>query len=224
MNARSYIYYYTIMRTQHAKEMKVMAVERCEMEEHSESEQKKRKRDEEVLEAAQSGKRPRKNERFFWPTHRTLGYLSNDFYSKFEVDGVTFTSVDWYMWYQRAKAWSPLNDLAVLIREAETREKAMQLSRRCTSPGRGTAIDWESEKLKIMAKAVMRKFECSRELMNELLSTGGSQLLYAGKYDGYYGIGFMMTDAVERRDEWGMNYLGKILMSVRERLRERSQA
>jgi len=185
--------------------------------------EKKRERgvDEEVIDEVKGRKRPRRGEKFFWPGHRGLGYLSNDYESKFTVDGMTFTCVEWYMWYQRAKAWSPSTDLGVLIREAKTKDEAKQLSRRCTSKGRGSEVDWGSVKLKVMARAVMRKFECSVELSRELLSTGESRLLYAGKYDAYYGIGFTMRDADERRDEWGTNYLGEMLMLVRERLRER---
>lgn len=75
--------------------------------------------------------------------------------------------------------------------------------------------------MKIMAKAVMRKFECSDELGRNLVSTGEGRLLYAAKWDAYYGIGFMMRDAVDRREEWGKNYLGEMLMLVRKRLNER---
>jgi ribA/ribD-fused uncharacterized protein len=147
--------------------------------------------------------------------------MTNGFESKFTVDGVTFTCVEWYMWYQRAKAWSPATDLAVLIREAKTKDEAKQLSRRCRSPKGLCSVDWGKARLKVMAKAVLRKFECSEELSRNLVSTGKGRLLYASKHDAYYGIGFLMRDAVERRDEWGKNYLGELLMLVRQRLVER---
>ncbi len=165
--------------------------------------------------------RPRRGEYYFWPGHNRLGYLTNGYESKFDVDGATFPCVDWYMWYQRAKAWSPNNDLAGLIREAESREKAKQLSRRCTSAGPGSEMNWGSSRLRIMARAVMRKFESSEELSRMIVSTGEGRLLYAAKWDAYYGIGFMMRDAVDRREEWGKNYLGEMLMLVRKRLNER---
>jgi ribA/ribD-fused uncharacterized protein len=148
--------------------------------------------------------------------------LTNAYESKFDVDGATFRSVEWYMWYARAKACSPGTDLAVLIREAGTKERAKQLSRRCTSAAVGSEANWAREKrLKIMAKAVLRKFECSPELSSLLVSTGESQLLYASRYDACYGIGFTMKAAGARRDEWGKNYLGVMLMLVRKRLVER---
>jgi ribA/ribD-fused uncharacterized protein len=166
--------------------------------------------------------RPRRGEMYFWPGHRRLDFLTNAYESKFDVGGATFRSVEWYMWYARAKAWSPRTDLAVLIREAGTKDRAKQLSRRCTSAAAGTEGNWAREKrLKIMAKAVLRKFECSPELSSLLVSTGSSQLLYASRYDACYGIGFMMKAAGARRDEWGKNYLGVMLMLVRKRLVER---
>jgi hypothetical protein len=36
-----------------------------------------------------------------------------------------------------------------------------------------------------------------------------------------YNLGITMREAAERRDEWGTNYLGEILMLVRQRLKER---
>jgi ribA/ribD-fused uncharacterized protein len=188
---------------------------------HDEAEKRKREKDEdETGGEVKEWKRPKRGEKYFWPGHTRLDYLTNGYESVFDVDGLTFTCVERYMWYKRAQAWRPREDLAVLIREAKTHDKAKQLSRRCTSPGSGSVVDWGAVKLKVMAKAVKRKFECSAELSRLLLATGESQLLYAGKFDAYYGIGFTMREAGDRRDEWGTNYLGEILMIVRQRVRE----
>jgi len=159
--------------------------------------------------------------KYFWAGHRELDFLDNGFDSPFQVEGATFRSVWWYMWYSRAKACSPNSDLAVLIREADTQEKAKQLSRRCTGAGRGVASTWASKRLKVMARAVLSKFDCSQELGSRLLATGEDRLVYASKFDGFYGIGFTMKEAMHRRDEWGKNHLGEILMLVRRRLKER---
>ena len=167
--------------------------------------------------------RPRKGDRYFWAGHKQLDYLDNSYECPFEVDGMKFGSVAWYMWYARAKLWSPNSDLAVLIREAATQGQAKQLSRRCTSTCRGTQTVWATVRLKKMAKAVLRKFECSDELRNRLMQTGEDCLLYALRFDAFYGLGFTMKEAVGRTDEWGKNYLGQMLMLVRKRLRERRE-
>jgi len=160
-------------------------------------------------------------EQFFWPGHVQYSCLANAYECKFTVDEKCFMSVDHYMWYERAVAWSSGSDLAGLIREAKTVEDAKNLSRRCTAPKGGVGVEiWRNARLRLMAKAVLSKFRSSAELRRMLLGTGRSGLLYASKYDAYYGIGFRMVDALERREEWGQNYLGRILEVVRERVRD----
>ena len=168
--------------------------------------------------------RPKKGHKYFWPGHDSLDFLTNTYSSAFEIDGMTFSSVSWYMWYIRAKMWRPNTDLAGLIREAKDYETAKQLSRRCTAAEPSLLSVWSRIRLKVMARAVLRKFECSEGLSAHLLSTGQDRLLYASRFDAYYGIGFMMKDAPDRMDEWGHNYLGEMLMLVRSRLNERVAA
>ena len=163
----------------------------------------------------------RRGDKYFWHGHYSLDFLTNGYESAFDVDGATFHSVSWYMWYMRAKMWRPNSDLAVLIREAKDQEEAKQLSRRCASAAPSLITAWMAVRLKIMARAVLRKFECSEELSSMLVSTGQDRLLYASKFDGVFGIGFTMVDAANREDEWGRNYLGDMLMLVRARLNER---
>ena len=175
-----------------------------------------------------SGKEPlvrnhrfRRGDKYFWAGHNSLDGFTNGHESAFEMDGVTFHSVSWYMWYMRAKAWRPHGNLAGSIREAKDQETAKQLSRRCSSAAPPLLVAWNAARLKIMARAVLRKFECSEELSTLLLSTGEDRLLYASRFDAFYGIGFTMKEAPDRMDEWGRNYLGEMLMLVRKRLGER---
>jgi ribA/ribD-fused uncharacterized protein len=169
-------------------------------------------------------KRPRRGLKYFWQGHTRLGFLTNSHESLFDVDGMTFKSVSWYMWYMRAKVFSPQSDLAVLIREAVDQDKAKQLSRRCTSVDSEVLTMWMAMRLKVMAKAVMKKFECSVELSKWLVETGEDTLLYSSKYDGFYGIGLTMKESLGRVDEWGKNHLGEMLMLVRKRISEHGSA
>jgi ribA/ribD-fused uncharacterized protein len=165
--------------------------------------------------------RPKRTDKYFWPGHNKLGFLTNEYDSAFKIDGMSFPCVSWYMWYMRAKTWAPRSDLAVLIREAKSKEEAKQLSRRCTSPGSGVETEWKDSRLKLMAKAVLKKFQCSDELGRLLMETGECRLLLASRFDAYHGIGFTMLEGCEREDEWGHNYLGKMLMVVRKRLKDK---
>jgi ribA/ribD-fused uncharacterized protein len=162
-------------------------------------------------------------EGFFWEGHSTRTYMTNGYVSAFVVDKMKFSSVSRYMWYMRARMWRPDTDLATLIREAQDEKTAKQLSRRCTSASTELSSAWKAQRLKIMAKAVMKKFEYSSELRKMLVATGRQRLLFASKFDAFHGIGFTMKEARERRDEWGKNYLGQILMLVRQRLIERGE-
>lgn len=165
--------------------------------------------------------RPKRGDKYFWSGHDSLDFLTNGYESAFEVEGATFRSVSWYMWYVRARMWRPNTDLAGLIREASDQETAKQLSRRCTSAAPSLSCAWTEARLRLMGRAVLRKFECSEGLSRRLVSTGGDRLLYASQYDAYYGIGFMMKEAPDRTEEWGHNYLGEMLMIVRQRLSRR---
>lgn len=165
--------------------------------------------------------RPKRGMQYFWQGHTRFDFLTNSYESSFDVDGATFKSVSWYMWYMRAKVLSPQTDLAVLIREAANQDKAKQLSRRCIPTNSEVSTTWMTTRLKIMAKAVMKKFECSPELSRRLVETGQDKLLYSSQYDAFYGIGFTMKDSFGREDEWGRNYLGEMLMLVRKRMKER---
>jgi ribA/ribD-fused uncharacterized protein len=174
-------------------------------------------------EGSPGSRRGKRGEGFFWVGHRTRGYMTNEYVSLFDVDGMRFASVSWYMWYMRAKVWSPHTDLAVLIREAGDVEKAKQLSRRCTSGSRAAQAAWKAARLKVMAKAVLRKFESSEELGQKLVDTGAERLVFASQFDGFHGIGMTMKQGRDRRDEWGKNYLGQMLMLVRTRIGERHE-
>lgn len=163
----------------------------------------------------------RSRERFFWPHHEQLGCLSNPYKFRFDMNGQIFESVSWYMWYARAKVWNRNPVVASGILNAKDEETAKRLSREVRDPTPRARRFWENHKLSIMAKAVMRKFECSAELSKVLLATGEEELIYATQYDDFHGIGLTMKDALGRRDEWGANKLGQILVIVRARLRER---
>ncbi|KAL6160388.1 hypothetical protein ACJQWK_09587 [Exserohilum turcicum] len=52
-----------------------------------------------------------------------------------------------------------------------------------------------------------------------LLGTGDAELVEAGRRDRVWGIGFYEWEAERERANWGLNLLGKALMSVRERIR-----
>lgn len=64
------------------------------------------------------------------------------------------------------------------------------------------------------------KFSQDGVLKDRLLATGERELVEASRGDRVWGVGFNAKDALSRREEWGLNLLGKALMRVRKRIRE----
>jgi N-glycosidase YbiA len=71
--------------------------------------------------------------------------------------------------------------------------------------------DWESAKVNVMREAVLAKFTQYEDLRELLLSTGDAKIVEHTEKDGHWGDG---------GDGRGKNMLGRVLMDVRERLRE----
>ena len=71
--------------------------------------------------------------------------------------------------------------------------------------------NWDDIKLDLMWKVVRTKFEQNPELMKSLLATGSALLIEDSEKDYFWGAG---------ADGSGLNFLGKILMAVREEIKE----
>lgn len=64
----------------------------------------------------------------------------------------------------------------------------------------------------------MAKFGQNRHIRGRLLATGGRLLCEAASRDRVWGIGYTAKHAMNFRQHWGENLLGKALMNVRRRL------
>jgi ribA/ribD-fused uncharacterized protein len=98
--------------------------------------------------------------------------------------------------------------------EEELRLKAspMVVARMGRSRKRPLRRDWEEVKDKIMLEALRAKFSQNEDLKEILLGTGDATLVEHTKNDKYWGDG---------GDGSGKNMLGKLLMQVREEIREK---
>lgn len=70
--------------------------------------------------------------------------------------------------------------------------------------------DWEEVKDEIMYKALRHKFTQNKNCLDALLATGDAELIEASPIDFYWGEG---------SDGSGKNMLGKLLMRLREEIR-----
>lgn len=95
------------------------------------------------------------------------------------------------------------------IREAKTPKDAAKMGRDRSHPLRQ---DWEQVKDEIMQVGVLEKFQTHESLCQIILGTGDELLVENSPIDFYWGCG---------KDGTGENKLGRILMAVRDILRER---
>ncbi|KAK4548186.1 hypothetical protein LTR36_010055 [Oleoguttula mirabilis] len=80
---------------------------------------------------------------------------------------------------------------------------------------------WDVIVYYVMKRAVCLKFDQNPKLRELLLKTGDYELVEASKHDTNCGIGFSASEikdgtALHQRKKWGGNWLGKILMEVRD--------
>ena len=145
------------------------------------------------------------------------GYLSNWFLSEFTVGGITFSSMEQYMMYEKA----------VLFKDQTTAEKILQTDDVAEIKALGRTVQnfdekvWVKKREGIVYRGVSEKFRQNPELAEKLEKTGEEIIAECAVKDRIWGIGLSMTD--EYRfcvDKWrGQNLLGKILMRVREDIR-----
>ena len=149
------------------------------------------------------------------------GYLSNWYLSDFTVEGITFSSMEQYMMYNKA----------MLFQDRETAGKILQTDdvAEIKALGRGVRnFDdqiWTKSREEIVYKGVLEKFRQNPELSARLEETGEDVIAECVVKDRIWGIGLSMKD--EDRfcmDRWkGQNLLGKILMRVREEIEYRQK-
>jgi hypothetical protein len=135
------------------------------------------------------------------------GYLSNFSPHAVTLKGKTWPTTEHY--YQAQKhAGTPLEEE---VRLAPTPLAAKELA---SDPARGIRTDWEEVKVPVMREAVLAKFEQHADLREALLATGDEELVERSP-DAYWGSGL---------DGKGLNWLGRILMEVRQKVREGARA
>jgi hypothetical protein len=127
--------------------------------------------------------------------------FSNFYPSEVEIDNITYPTTEHY--FQAMKAYNTVDKVSITI--AESPYLAKKLGRSCKA-----RKDWNSVKAIFMEKAVRAKFTQNEKLKKFLLKSGDKILIEDSPNDYIWGCG---------RDDTGQNLLGKILMKIREELR-----
>jgi ribA/ribD-fused uncharacterized protein len=129
-------------------------------------------------------------------------FLSNFYPARVTLDGIEYPTVEHA--YQAAKTLD--SGERQVVRRAGTPGDAKRAGRRVTKRG-----NWESVKLTVMGNLLRQKFKSHRDLRQQLLETRDMQLIEGNTWsDTYWG----QCDGV------GENHLGRLLMQIREELKE----
>jgi ribA/ribD-fused uncharacterized protein len=144
---------------------------------------------------------------YFYKVWEPYGCFSNFSPHPIEMQGTVWPTVEHY--YQAQKFVGSRDEVVIpLIYAAPTPEAAAALGR-CSS--RQVRKDWELVKVEVMRNAVLNKFLTHAEIREVLLVTDDRLIVENSPTDYFWGCGANQT---------GQNQLGKILMSVREEIRQ----
>lgn len=142
------------------------------------------------------------------------GYLSNWYTSAFTMDGITFSSMEQYMMYQKAVCFDDM-EIAGQILATNDVAKIKELGR-CVKGYDDN--HWNGVRQIIVYEGLCAKFLQNEALKEKLLETKGALLAECAVRDKIWGIGVSMYDP-DRLDpaKWkGQNLLGYALMMVRD--------
>jgi ribA/ribD-fused uncharacterized protein len=142
----------------------------------------------------------------FYTTSGEHGCFSNFYRASITLHGKVWRTSEHYFQAQKF-AGTPYEEE---IRAAKTPSEAARLGRSRKHPLRR---DWEHVKENVMREALVAKFTQHTDLREILLGTGDALLIEHTENDSYWGDG---------GDGSGRNRLGRLLMEVREQLRENS--
>lgn len=144
------------------------------------------------------------------------GYLSNWYLSAFTLDGVTFSSLEQYMMYQKAVCFQDHQAARAILATSDVAE-IKALGRRVAGYN---DHQWNGVRQIVVFEGLLAKFTQNPELAERLKATGNALLAECAVHDHIWGIGLPMHSPA-RLDpaQWkGQNLLGYTLMLVRERL------
>ena len=164
-----------------------------------------------------------KNILCFYHEYEENGYMSNWYRAEFEYAGQKYTSIEQYMMYQKVIMFRQY-ELAQQILASEDPYTIKKLGR--TRFPEFNADVWDKTCYAIVKRGIRAKFEQNSDLLRQLLNTEEKILAECSARDTKWGIGIAVDDPA-RYDptRWkGTNYLGRILMEVRDELRRLTAA
>lgn len=145
---------------------------------------------------------------FFWK-----GILSQWRKTNFkDSEGVRYNTCEQYMMAHKAKLF---NDEPVLKEIMSTDDPRKQKSLGRSVQNYNDEV-WSKVAKEIVFEGNLFRFKSDELFANALLATGDKIIVEASPFDRRWGIGFYADEALKNKNKWGDNWLGEVLMSVRD--------
>ncbi|MGN1119678.1 MAG: NADAR family protein [Oscillospiraceae bacterium] len=149
------------------------------------------------------------------------GCFSNWYPAEFELAGICYANSEQYMMYQKVQLGRRF-DLADMIMKTRSPAKAKEYAGKDYFTEFGSIKPvWDRICRNVVKRGVRAKFAQNPAMLEELLGTGNAQLAECSRSDKIWGIGINLHDEAWKdvRNWRGKNYLGLILMELREEFR-----
>lgn len=153
---------------------------------------------------------------YFHKPEEPNGYLSNWYISAFDLDGITFTSVEQYIMYRKCVTFG---DMISANKVLETDDPALQQKIARSAKGYNDTV-WKGLRQVVAMRALVEKFAQNPKLLEQLKDTDGCYLVECAKSDRHWACGISLYDEARFDiNNWtGSNILGFALMEVRQML------
>ena len=158
---------------------------------------------------------------FFWHEYEDYGVFSQWFDYSFEIEGIRYANAEQYMMAKKALLAGDLEYYALIMHEPNP-QKCKKLGKDVRNLD---VAAWSKCKEEVVYHANLAKFSQNEKARTYLLSTGNKIIAEASPYDTEWGIGLEAShpDSTNPAKWKGKNLLGKVLMRVRDELREKSK-
>ncbi|KAK0211487.1 hypothetical protein IW262DRAFT_1414990 [Armillaria fumosa] len=160
---------------------------------------------------------------FFWKPEHPNGWAGQWYLSPFtlsinisdEMETLTFPTAEHWMMFQKALLFDDI-PIARQVLLTSGLAAVKTLGRKVSNFDDDI---WNRERVRIVLEGNLHKFRQNPELKEILLGTGEKVLVEASPRDRIWGIGYGEKNAMNKKDQWGLNLLGQALMETRRQLR-----
>ncbi len=146
------------------------------------------------------------------------GPFSQWYPSLFEVEGIEYNCTEQYMMAKKAELFGDEEALLKIMESSHPREQK-RIGRAVKN---FVAERWNAVSRDVVFRGNMAKFTQNPDLRKYMLGTGDQEIVEASPEDVIWGIGLSADDPdAQDKTKWkGTNWLGEVLMSVRDTIRK----